>query len=77
MHEGITMQQVRPVKNVSEWNQMHSPGRQAFVWQISYWKWFEEGYVLSPLLFNLPLQKVIRRVQLNQDSLKLNGTHQL
>ena len=30
----------------------------------------------SPLFFNFPLQYAIRRVQVNQDSLKLNGTHQ-
>ena len=30
-----------------------------------------------PLLFNSALQYVIRRVQVNQKGLKLNGTHQL
>ena len=29
------------------------------------------------MLFNFPLECAIRRVQVNQDSLKLNGTHQL
>ena len=30
-----------------------------------------------PLLFNFALECVIRRVQVNQDGLKLSGTHQL
>ena len=29
------------------------------------------------MLFDIPLQYAIRRVQVNQDGLKLNGTHQL
>jgi len=32
---------------------------------------------LSPLLFNFDIQYTIRRVQVNEDGLKLNGTHQL
>ena len=32
---------------------------------------------LSPILFNFALEYVIRWAQVNQDGLKLNGTHQL
>jgi len=37
----------------------------------------EQGDVLSPLIFNFSVDYVIRRVQVRQDGLKLNGTHQL
>jgi hypothetical protein len=32
---------------------------------------------LSPLFFNFALEYTTRRVQVNQDGLKLNGTHHL
>ena len=33
--------------------------------------------VLSPLIFNFALEYSIRRVNVNQEGLKVNGTHQL
>ena len=37
----------------------------------------KQGDALSPLRLNFALKNAIRRVQVIQDGLKLNGTHQL
>ena len=41
------------------------------------WNGLKQGDALSPLLSSFALEKAIRRVQVNQDCLKLNGIHQL
>ena len=41
------------------------------------WNGLKQRDALSPLLFYLVLEYAIRRVQVNQDGLKLKGTHQL
>jgi hypothetical protein len=35
----------------------------------------KQGDALSPLLFNFAVEYAIRKVQVIQDGLKLNGTH--
>jgi len=37
----------------------------------------KQGDALSPLLFNFAFEYAIRGVQVNQDGLKVNDTHQL
>jgi hypothetical protein len=37
----------------------------------------KQGDAILPLLFNFDVEYAIRRSMLNQDGLKLNGTHQL
>jgi hypothetical protein len=37
----------------------------------------KQGDALSPLILNFALEYSIRRIQVNQDGLKFNGTHQI
>jgi hypothetical protein len=37
----------------------------------------KQGEALPPLFFNFASEYAIRRVQVNQDDLKLNGSHQI
>jgi len=58
-----TYSRVRVSKNVSD--------------RFTIRKGLKLGDALSPLLFIFALKYAIRRIQVSQDGLKLNGTHQL
>jgi hypothetical protein len=73
---GIRMQLVKLIKLCL--NETSSTVQVGRLWSDMFpikngWK----KYALSPMLFNVALQYAIRRDQVNQDGLKLNGTHHL
>jgi len=71
---GIPMNLVMPIKCLNEtYSGVLLGKRLSDVFPII--SILKQGDVLSSLLFNFDLEDAIRRVQVSQDGLKLNGTH--
>jgi hypothetical protein len=49
----------------------------ALVLQFPIMNSLKQGHASSPIIFNFALDYDIRRFQVNEDGLKLNGTHKL
>jgi len=74
---GITMKVVRLIKVcVTETYSRVRVGKNLYD-MFPFRNGLKQGDGLSPLLFNFVLEYAIRRVRVNQDALKFNGTHQL
>jgi retron-type reverse transcriptase len=71
------MKQAQTIKNMS--NEIYSRVREGRHLSNTYpfKNGLKQGYALSPLIVNFALEYAIRRVQINLDGLKLNGTHKL
>jgi hypothetical protein len=61
---------------MSERNLLHIPVAKYLSDMFFNKRGLQQGDGLSPMFFNFALEYAIRRVQVNQDDFKLNGTQQ-
>ena len=74
---GIPMKLVRPIKMCpnATYNRVQVCMHLSDMFPIR--NSLKQGNAVSPLFLNFALEYAIRRIQVNQDGSKLNGTHQL